>query len=150
MAEIETGRRVVAASECDTLGHANIASYIAYVSDSGFAMMNHVGLGRDNILGGRRLGIAVVDMQAQYKAELLPGDCIHLRTGLLSTGTKSMVFRHRIYRSRSDGSEQLVFVGRFTKVLMDLEARRAIAIPEDIKDKLETLRLAPAEEGETT
>lgn len=149
MPEIDTGRRVVSAQECDTLGHANIASYIAYVSDAGFTMMNYIGLDRSNILAGRRLGIAVVDMQAQYKAELLAGDCIHLRTGLISIGNTSMVFRHRIFRSAPDGEEQLVFEGQFTKVLMDLKARRATPIPEDIKNKLETLRLNPAaQEGE--
>lgn len=141
MAEIDTGRRVVAASDCDTLGHANIASYIAYVSDAGFTLMNHVGLGRDNILAGRRMGLAVVDMQAQYKAELLSGDCIYLRTGVLSVGTKSVTCRHRIYRAQA-GGDQLVFEGRFTKVLMDLEARRATAIPEDIKDRLEACRVS--------
>lgn len=142
MAEIETARRIVAQDDCDMLGHANVASYIAYVSDAGFGVMAHIGLTRDNVYAGHRLALAVVDMHSQFKAELLPGDSIYLRSCITRIGSKSLTCRHRIYRNNGpDRADELVFEGILTKVLMDLDKRRATVIPDDIRKRMETLQL---------
>lgn len=134
MAEIETHRSMVAPSDCDILGHMNVAAYFAAVSNGGFGIQTHYGLDRDDILHGRRLSFVVVQSESRYIAEVLAGEMIYLKSGLLEIGGKSALVRHRLYKAKGD---VLAFETKFRIVLMDLAHRKAVTIPDDVRGKMQ-------------
>ncbi len=89
---VETYRSVVAPSDCDHLGHMNVASYFAAVGDGTFAIQTALGLGPKDLREGRRLSFAVVHAKSDFIAEVAAGEVIYLESGVKELGTKSAVF----------------------------------------------------------
>jgi acyl-CoA thioester hydrolase len=132
MAFVETHRSVVAPSDCDHLGHMNVSRYFAACSDGMFAFQTSLGLGPADLRDGRRLSFAVVRAESDFKAELGAGEVIVLLSGIEAIGGKSVLFRHRLVRAE-DGSA--AFETSFRCVLLDLASRRAVAVPDDVREK---------------
>jgi acyl-CoA thioesterase FadM len=84
---------------------------------------------------GRRLSFAVVSAQSDFRAELAAGDSIRLQTSVVEIGSKSMTFRHRLFRSDGD---KLAFETEFKCVMLSLETRRAAEIPKDVRARAKT------------
>jgi acyl-CoA thioester hydrolase len=133
---VETFRRAVDPSDCDFLGHMNVSRYLQACSDGMFSLQSDLGLTRSDMESGRRLSFAVVHIESDFRAELMAGDVIALRSSVLSVGTKSATFHHRLYRA---GDGALAFETLFKAVCLDLAARRAVPIPEDVRAGLEAL-----------
>ncbi len=133
MPEIETHRSVIAPNDCDILGHMNVARYFDAVSDGGFAMQSAFGLDHRDIRQGRRLSFVVVHSDSRYIAELVAGEVIYLMSCVLEIGGRSALFRHRLYKQ---DDRSLAFETRFRTVLMDLQARKAVTIPEDVRTRM--------------
>lgn len=127
-----TFRSVVDPADCDFLGHMNVSRYFAACSDGVFAFQSELGLTAQDMREGRQLSFAVVRAESDFRAELTAGESIYLETEVLEIGTKSMTFRHRLYRARDRG---LAFETRFKCVLMSLTERRARPVPDDIRAK---------------
>jgi len=136
----ETYRTVVAPSDCDVLGHMNVSRYFAACSDGVLNFQTGLGLGVSNLTGGRRLSFAVVRAESDFRSEIGPGEAICLETAVREIGGKSIVFHHRLRRIEVD---VIAFETDFRCVLLDLEARRAVTIPDDIRAKAERYMLAP-------
>lgn len=124
-------RSVVDPSDCDFLGHMNVSRYFSACSDGVFAIQSEMGLTANDMRCGRQLSFAVVNAQSDFRAELSAGDAIRLDTSVIEIGSKSMTFRHRLFRSEGDA---LAFETVFKCVLLSLETRRAAEIPEDVRD----------------
>jgi acyl-CoA thioesterase FadM len=134
MPAIETFRRIVDPADCDMLGHMNISRYFACVSDAGLGLMTAFGLGQDQIIAGRRQAFAVVHFDTTFHKEVLPGDWIYIRSGVGEIGNRSCTIRHEMHRATDDA---LLFEATAKAVLMDLEARRATVIDEDLRKGME-------------
>ena len=129
---IETFRAVVAPSDCDHLGHMNVSRYFAAVSDGMFALQTALGLGPKDVREGRRLSFAVVRAESEFKSEIAPGEVVLLESGIEELRTKSAVFQHRLIRLEDRG---ITFETVFRCALLDLENRRAVEIPDDVRAK---------------
>lgn len=138
---METLRRPVGPRDCDILGHMNVAAYIEAVSDAMFALQTAVGLDRAAMARMQRSFVAA-HIAADYKAEMLAGDVFTLHSHMQHLGTKSARFAHRMIRL-SDGAT--VFQAENTSVFFDLAARRAVAIPDDLRHALDRLREEPTD-----
>lgn len=138
---METLRRPVAPRDCDILGHMNVAAYIDVVSDAMFTLQTAAGLDRSALARTQRSFVAA-HIEADYKAEMLAGEVFTLHSHVVHIGTKSARFTHRMIRM-SDGAT--VFQAANTSVLFDLEARRAVAIPDDLRHALDRLREEPTD-----
>jgi len=134
MPELETARRVVDPSDCDILGHMNVNHYFLFCSDGGFGLQAAFGLDRNDIVKGRQKSFAVVHASSDFFAEVLAGDILYLRSGTLEIGNSSASFRHQLFRASDD---KLVFQSVFKTVLMDLTTRRAAAIPDETKSRMQ-------------
>jgi acyl-CoA thioester hydrolase len=132
MAFLETYRSVVAPADCDHLGHMNVSRYFAACSDGTIAFQTALGLGPSDLRNGRKLSFAVVHAESDFKSEILAGEVIILQTGIERLGSKSVVFRHRLIRAEDDF---IAFETSFQCVLLDLENRRAMELPEGIREK---------------
>jgi acyl-CoA thioester hydrolase len=124
-------RSVVDPSDCDFLGHMNVSKYFAACSDGIFAIQSEMGLTARDMRSGRRLSFAVVHAESEFRSELSAGDAIRLETGILEIGSKSMTFRHRLIRSEDDA---IAFQTRFKCVMLNLETRRAEAVPDAVRE----------------
>ena len=134
---IETFRRIVAPAHCDHLGHMNVQYYMAAIGEGMFATMAAIGLGPREI-ERRRMAFAAVHEEATYKLELVPGDAIRLMSQVAAVGTKSITVRHRLERVE-DGA--IAYECQVKAALLDLDGRKAIPIPDDLRVALEA-RLA--------
>jgi len=125
-------RSVVDPSDCDFLGHMNVSKYFAACSDGVFAIQSEMGLTANDMRKGRRLSFAVVHAESDFRAELSAGDAIRLETSIVEIGTRSLTFRHRLFRAADDA---IAFETVFKCVMFDLAGRRAAPIPEDVREK---------------
>ena len=128
----ETYRTVVAPSDCDHLGHMNVSGYFAACGDGVITFQTGLGLGPKDVRDGRQLSFAVVHAESDFKSEVGAGEAIFLRTGVDEIGGKSITFRHQLVRVE-DG--EIVFETVFRCVLLDLNSRRAVTIPDDVRVK---------------
>ena len=131
-------RSIVDPSDCDFLGHMNVSRYFAACSDGVCAIQSELGLTAQDMREGRRLSFAVVNAQSDFLKECHAGDSIWLETGVEQVGTKSMTFRHTLFRAPDNDK---VFTTRFKCVLLDLEQRRAVEVPDDIRQKAQVFVL---------
>lgn len=125
-------RALVDPADCDFLDHMNVSRYFAACSDGIAAIQSEMGLTASDMRGGRRLSFAVVNAQSDFRAELTAGDAVRLETSVIGIGQKSMTFRHRMFRAEGD---LLAFETIFKCVMLDLEARRAVDVPGDVRAK---------------
>ena len=123
-------RSVVVPADCDFLGHMNVSRYFDACSDGVFAIQSEMGLTASDMRNGRRLSFAVVNAQSDFRAELSAGDAIRLETSIIEIGTKSITFRHRLFRAEDTA---LTFESVFKCVMLDLETRRASEIPDAVR-----------------
>ena len=94
----------------------------------------------------RRLGFPTVAIESEFTAPLEYGDIAVVELAVERVGRTSAAFRYTIRRKR-DGKRS--FRARITTVMMDLDSRRPVEIPEELRTILEHV-LAPvgAEVGE--
>lgn len=133
---MQTLRRPVAPRDCDILGHMNVAAYVEAVSDAMFALQCAAGLDRAEVARAQHSFVAA-HLSADYRAEMLAGDVLTMHSRVIHIGTKSARFVHRMTRL-SDGAT--VFEAENISVFFDLETRRAIAIPDDLRQRLEQVQ----------
>ncbi len=132
MPAMSSFRTFVESTDCDFLGHMNVARYFSACSNATGTIQAELGLTGEDMRTGRRLCFAVVHADSSFRAELNAGDSIQMMTDILAIGTKSMTFRHRLYRV-DDGA--LCFETSFKTALMNLTTRKAAAIPDDVRAK---------------
>ena len=124
----------IGSSDCDVLGHMNSAVYFAACNKAGFAMQMAIGWAPGKANKGRRYSFAVVRSEADFLAEVSEGQVLLIYVGLSKIGTKSATFENRL--TLADGT--LVFRSTWHSVLMDLDTRQSVAIPDDLRTALET------------
>ena len=123
-------RRTVGPQDCDHLGHMNVARYFDACSDSGFALQALFGLTAEDVAAGRRLSLVVVTLTSDFQAEVHLGEAIRMETGIGRIGSKSLHLHHRLYAGHP---ERLAFTSTFKAVLLSLDTRRAVVIPDDLR-----------------
>ena len=131
----ETFRAVVAAEQCDHLGHWNVQHYVGAISEAAIVLSHRLGLSLEEC-SRRGLGLAAVHMELDYLRELNEGDALRVETALLAMGNKSLSVHHKM-ENLTQG--YTAFTAKVTAVLLDLNARRAAVIPPDIRSTGEAL-----------
>ena len=126
---VETYRATVAPADCDHLGHMNVQHYFAAVSDGMFAIMIRLGLSPEEIQR-RHMSFAVVHAETDFHRELHPGDVIALESTVVKLGEKSATFHHEL---RNVATDAVAMTTDFKCVLLDLQKREAVSIPDDIR-----------------
>jgi acyl-CoA thioester hydrolase len=125
-------RVTVGSSDCDVLGHMNVARYFALCNQCGSALQAAIGWVPGQERDGSRLSFAVVRSESDFKSEVMEGEMLTVRSDLLRLGNKSASFRNRI--ARADGTE--VFHSVWHTVCLNLETRRAAPIPPALRTAL--------------
>jgi len=85
---------------CDHMGHMNVMWYVGKFDEATWHFFATIGV-TAQYLRDNGLGMAAADQHIRYKAELLAGDLIIVRSHWLEVKDKSMRFCHRMYNSQS-------------------------------------------------
>jgi acyl-CoA thioester hydrolase len=125
----ETYRSIVRADQCDHLGHMNVQYYAAAMNDGGSVLLARLGLTPEASVQ-RRIAAAVVHMETDYLREVREGDEIVLESALERVGGKSFTILHRLHVA-NDGAPAMETL--VTAVLLHLDTRKAVALPDDVR-----------------
>lgn len=124
---------VIGSSDCDALGHMNVARYIALCNQCGTAMQTAMGWVPGELRDGVRLSFAAVRMESEFLSEVLEGETLFVYSDIYEIGTKSATFRNRILRE--DGKP--VYLSKWKSACLNLDTRRAHPIPDAFRAALQ-------------
>lgn len=113
--------------DVDAMGHVNNAVFLTYIEQARFAFLAEIG-GWAGLEDTNRI---VVRIEIDFKAPVRLGQEVEIRVRPSRVGTKSFDLD---YVLRVDG--EIVAEAKSVLVAYDYELGQAIAIPDDLRDKL--------------
>lgn len=124
-----TYRGVATQWHCDHVGHLNIAHYVSRFDEAHWAFFADIGLTATWLRAHGR-GMAAVEQALRYLREVKAGDTVTIRSKLIEVKTKVVVSDHTMIL---DANGEVCATERITCALVDLQARKATAIPEELR-----------------
>jgi 4-hydroxybenzoyl-CoA thioesterase len=92
------------------------------------------GVSYARLMSGRRIGFPTVNVRAEFFAPFVYGDEASVEVWASTVGRTSVTFEYRLRRA-SDG--ELCASATHVQVSMDLDARRAVPVPADLRRAFE-------------
>jgi acyl-CoA thioester hydrolase len=115
---------------CDAHGRLAARHYMGIISDS---IPNLVAQTQGRSRADSRIGGAALEYRLVYRRAPRPGDLLTLRSGIKAIGSKAYQLCHWLFDLSSG---EAVMTSEAVAVMFDLEARRAIVIPDDARTAL--------------
>ena len=131
-----TYRGVVYPSHCDHMGHMNVMYYTGKFDEACWQMLSMLGL-TPSRFSQEGTGVAAVEQHVQYKRELHAGDAVTIRSTVEEIREKSIQMVHEM---TNDATGELAARTVIVGVHIDGTLRKAIPIPEDVRQKARLLR----------
>ena len=116
--------------QCDVLGHMTTRFYMAMFDDASYHFLHHVFGWNGARNKDASLGWVDVRHVIDYKAEVNAGDLLEVRAKLAKIGGKSMTVSYEMINL---GSDDVAATLEGVVVLFDLNKRRAVTIPDDLR-----------------
>lgn len=127
----------------DHMGHMNVQHYVAKFDEGTWNFFAELGLTPD-YAAANGVGMAAVQQNITYRRELMAGDRIEVRSGLLQIGGKTVRFVHEM---RNRGSGEIAAYAEMTGVILDAQSRRSRSFPEDLRARAEEFMVDYVFEG---
>src|SRR5215470_5795487 len=138
MAEsILTYRGAVYPWHCDQMGHMNVMWYVGKFDEATWQLLASVGLSLSR-LRKDGIGIVAVEQHIEYKRELLAGDLLTIHSSFQEVREKTLRFAHEMTNQET---QQLAARTVLTGVCIDLTARRARPLPEDVRERIASVSI---------
>ena len=134
-----TYRGSVYPSQCDQMGHLNVASYVAKFDEATWQLLNAIRL-TPSRMRTEKIGMAGVEQHIEYKRELYAGDVVTVTSRVLEIRDKSIRFEHEM---RNDETGELAAQMVIVAVHLDTTTRRARAFPADVCERVAAMIDAP-------
>ena len=125
-------RAIVMPAQCDVYGHMNVRHYAACFDDAGWHFPTMAGFSLEG-LRARGLGTVVATLAIDFHQEIRAGQLILIRGAVTRVGTKSFAHEMRLFEA---DSMTHCATQKTVEVCFDTQARKGVALPEDIKQKL--------------
>ncbi len=126
-----TFRGLVYPWHCDHMGHMNVQHYVGMFDQATWQMFAVIGV-TPTYMHEKHCGVAAIRQMITYRRELLPGDLITIRTGILEIDQKVIRFYHEMVK---DETGEISATTMITGVHMDTQIRRARPFPKDVVAK---------------
>jgi acyl-CoA thioester hydrolase len=123
----ETYRGAVYPWHCDHMGHMNVMWYVGKFDEATWNLFSDIGV-TPEFLKEKQRAMAAVHQEITYKRELLAGDVVAVRSGLLEMRDKVAKFVHEMRHART-GEVSAVCV--ITAVHMDSGTRKSTPFPAE-------------------
>jgi len=133
-----TYRGTVYPWQCDHMGHMNVMWYVGKFDEASWQILATLGITAARMRADG-FGMVAVEQQVEYKLELRAGDLITIRSFVLEIGEKSV---HLFHEMRNQETGEVAALTRVTGVCIDADARRARALPSDIRRRHDTVAVA--------
>jgi acyl-CoA thioester hydrolase len=131
----DLSRSVVLPAHCDAYGHMNVRHYAAFFDDAGWHILGMAGISLAE-LKRRGLGTVMATLAIDFHREITAGQLALVKGAVTRVGTKSFGYELRLYEADSMthcATEKAV------EVCFDTQARKGLALPQDVRGKLEKL-----------
>lgn len=128
---IETYRGVVYPNQLDHMGHMNVQWYTAKFDEGTWQLFSSVGI-TSNYIRENNKGMAGLEQKTRYKAEVLAGDLLHIKSKVLEVNDKTIKFVHTMYNSETG---IVVATSELVAAHLDRNKRKACSIPKAINEK---------------
>jgi acyl-CoA thioester hydrolase len=123
-----TYRGVVYPWHCDHMNHMNVMWYVGKFDEATWQLLSLAGL-TPHWLREQERGMVAVDQRTTYKRELVAGDLVTIRSGLLEIRAKVIRFFHEMSNEQTG---EVAAVTVLTGVHIDTQTRKSTAFPEEI------------------
>ena len=125
-------RALVFPWRCDHFGHMNARWYGHHFDDGGFHLYAMAGV---DVAGLQARNIALVTLVTDltYVREMAAGTLFVIRSGFSHVGSKSTKLIHRAFNV---ANQELCATMESVDVAFDMETRKAVALPENIRESL--------------
>lgn len=125
---IETYRGIVYPTQLDHMGHMNVQWYIAKFDEATWHFVSALGL-TQNYVRDSGMGMAALQQNVTYKAEVMVGSLLVIKSKLLEINNRTLKFMHIMYDAES-GAEAARC--ELTGAHLDRTKRKAVPFPEEI------------------
>jgi acyl-CoA thioester hydrolase len=116
---------------CDVIGHLTTRHYVAMFDDACYHFLFAVfGWSGSTDESGER-GWVDVRHLIEYQAEVSAGQVLEIRASLVKIGGKSMTIRYEMINL---GDGEVAATLECVCVLFDMNARKALLIPDDLRE----------------
>jgi acyl-CoA thioester hydrolase len=129
---------VVMPAQCDIYGHLNVRQYAAFFDDAGWHVPRMAGLSLEAIRA-RGLGTVMASLTIDFHHEIHAGQLFSIRGAVTRVGTKSFSHEMRMFEVESNTH---CATQKSTEVCFDTKARKGVALPDDMRAKLQAIALA--------
>jgi len=123
-----TYRGVVYPWQCDHMNHMNVMWYVGKFDEATWNLLALAGF-TPSILRSRNRAMVAVKQEIAYKREVLAGDTITIRSGVLEVREKVIRFFHEM---RNNESGEIAAVTILVGVHLDATARKSCPCDEDV------------------
>lgn len=127
-APIVTALGVVYPWHCDHMGHMNVMWYTGKFDEATWHLLARIGL-TPTYLRDRKRGMVAVQQETTYKRELVAGDLVEIRSGVLEVREKVIRFYHEMLNAET---RELAARTTLTGVHLDSETRKSCSFPAEI------------------
>jgi len=141
----DTARGTVHAWQCDHMGHVNVRAYGEFFEEACWQLYNRIGI-TPSMLRSTAIHMAAVQQNTSYKRELLAGDVVSVRSGVLEIRDKVLRFVHELVNNETG---EVCATSEFTVVCLDAKARKSRAFPQGILERARKLIVDPTPTKQT-
>lgn len=134
---IETARGSVHEWQRDHMGHINVRAYMDKFEEACWQLYAAIGMTPSRLRDGDAR-LAAVQQNIGYHRELMPGDTVVVRSGVLELREKVLRFRHEMQNSETG---ELSATCEFTVVCLDPATRKSRPFPADVAERARALTI---------
>ena len=124
-----TYKGLVMANETDSNKHMNVQFYTRKFDEATGVYLAQLGFQYDS-LTARNWGMAYVEVNIQYKREVVEDEALHVVSQVLDLARKVVTVKHELFNT---AKEELSAVAVAKFVFFDLELRKAVELPAEIR-----------------
>lgn len=128
---IETYRGVVYPNQLDHMGHMNVQWYISKFDEGTWHFLSILGITSEYIRTTNK-GMAALEQRIKYKAEVMVGDLLFIKTQPLEMTEKVIRFIHYMYNAETG---QEVASNESIGVHFDRITRKSCPLPTNVKQQ---------------
>jgi acyl-CoA thioester hydrolase len=134
MAHIFSHRIEVRFRDCDPLGHVNNAVYLTYLEQARlFHWRGLWGFGLD--VKPSMPGVILARVEIDYRAPAKYGETLEVRLDVAAVGRTSFTYDYEIL----DAEGKVIASARTVQVMYDYATAKPVPIPDDIREKLQSI-----------
>ena len=127
-----TYKGMVMANETDSNQHMNVQYYTRKFDEATGVLLSHLGYTL-NEMKEKNWGMAHIESNIKYLREVVEDEALHIESSFEEVSRKVITIKHEMYNTVK---KELASVSVFKLVFFDLTARKAVELPEEIKEAI--------------